>query len=211
MVLSRLRLNPRHKDASRDLHSAYQMHATLCRALDEEGSGAPKFLWRLEPPKSSGAPTLLVQTEQQPSWNVLQQQPFSGYLLTAPESKAVYLSTLASGQALRFRLRANPTVTKYDPSAQKNKRHGLTRPEEQLTWLQAQSLRNGFEVYDAAVSANERLRVYKHSGGRPISLQSVLFDGHLRIQDVDTFKACLHKGLGHAKSLGFGLLSLAKA
>ncbi|MEW5935922.1 MAG: type I-E CRISPR-associated protein Cas6/Cse3/CasE, partial [Bacillota bacterium] len=38
----------------------------------------------------------------------------------------------------------------------------------------------------------------------------VLYEGHLKITDLEVFKRTLATGLGHAKALGFGLLSIAK-
>jgi CRISPR system Cascade subunit CasE len=41
-------------------------------------------------------------------------------------------------------------------------------------------------------------------------LQSVLYEGHLKIADLEAFQQTLAAGLGHAKALGFGLLSIGK-
>ena len=52
----------------------------------------------------------------------------------------------ANGQLLRFRLRANPTVTRA------GKRHGLTSQGAQLAWLQRQGERGGFQLVSCGVS-----------------------------------------------------------
>jgi len=61
------------------------------------------------------------------------------------------------------------------------------------------------------VAQSERVRMFKHAEASPISLQSVLYEGHLQIGDLELFKHSLGAGLGHAKALGFGLLSIGPA
>lgn len=209
MYLSRLQLNPRSKQARTDLANPYQLHATLCRAFAPEDQRPPRFLWRLEEGKS---PQVLVQSAEAPDWQVLLQR-FPGYFAQPPQSKPIPLAHLQPSQILRFRLKANPTVTKRDPGdpeGKKRKRHGLKEVEEQLQWLHRQGQKNGFTVLGAMVAGSERVRMYKHTSDSPIVVQAVLYEGHLKIADLDTFKQTLETGLGHAKALGFGLLSIGK-
>jgi len=216
MYLSRLLLDPRSKQARTDLANPYQMHATLCRAFAEADQTPPRFLWRAEEGKT---PTVLVQSLEMPNWEKLQVR-FPGYFAQAPQYKPVPLEHLQPGQVLRFRLRANPTVTRRDPqNPVKRKRYGLRSVEEQLEWLRRQGAKGGFEVLGAMVVQSEKLRLYKHSKNSddskpseapPIVLQSVLYEGHLKITNLEAFKQTLAAGLGHAKALGFGLLSIGK-
>lgn len=207
MYLSRLQLDPRHKQARTDLANPYELHATLCHAFAEANQTPPRFLWRAEEGK---IPTVLVQSVEMPNWEKLTQR-FPGYFAQRPESKPIPLEHLQPGQVLRFRLRANPTVTRKDPhNPEKRKRHGLKDVEAQLEWLSRQGRKGGFTVLGAMVAQSERVRMFKHTGGSPIVLQSVLYEGHLRITDLEAFKNTLTGGLGHAKALGFGLLSVAR-
>lgn len=211
MLLSRLVLNPRAFAARRDLSSPYELHATLCRAFAAPDEAVPRFLWRLEPPRNRALPTVLVQSADVPGWEVLTADAFSGYLAEQPETKPVPLEHLQLGQILRFRLKANPTVTKRGPDdPAKHKRHGLKDIEAQLEWLTRQGQKGGFTVVGAMVAQSERVQMFKHKGGSPITVQSVLYEGHLKVADLEPFEAALAAGLGHAKALGFGLLSIAK-
>lgn len=211
MYLSQLVLNPRSFAARRDLSSAYQLHASLCRAFATSDQSVPKFLWRLEPTQKYAPPKVLVQSVSLPDWNSFESERFKGYLAETPEAKPVPLEHLQLGQTLRFRLKANPTVTRKDPSnLEKRKRHGLKDVEEQLEWLAHQGKNGGFAVLGAMVAQSERVQMFKHGGGRPITVQSVLYEGHLKITSLELFKQTLEFGLGHAKALGFGLLSVAK-
>ncbi|RIH87844.1 CRISPR-associated endoribonuclease Cse3 [Calidithermus terrae] len=207
MYLSRLRPDRSHARARADLASPYELHATLCRALAGEGQAPPRFLWRLE---AGRVPAVLVQSLEMPDWQRLERR-YPGYFAQAPESKPVPLEHLRPGQVLRFRLRANPTVTRKDPhNPEKRKRHGLKDVEAQLQWLERQGGKGGFSVLGAAVAQSERVRTFKHAGGSPIVLQAVLYEGRLRVTDLEAFKNTLTGGLGHAKALGFGLLSVAR-
>lgn len=189
MFLSRLTLDPRHSAARRDLASAYELHSTLARALEPDKS----FLWRLE------ELTLLVQSSAHADWGRLEP----GYLERPSESKPLKLDRLAATSRHRFRLRANPTVTRD------GKRHGLARLEDQLAWLERQGERHGFQLLGVTVSASDRVRVRKRQSNAPITLQAVTFDGHLEAIDPARLAAAVRSGLGHGKALGLGLLSLA--
>lgn len=217
MLLSKLVLDPQSHLARRDLANPYQMHASLCRAFAAPDERPPRFLWRLEAARNTRFPHVLVQSAAAPNW-----EGFGAYFCAPPEVGRLPLGHLQEGQPLRFRLRANPTVTRYDPEAirqrqdgtvnqGKGKRHGLTTVEEQLSWLARQGERGGFTVLGTMVASSERVRMTKHKGGPPITVQAVLFEGHLRIADLEAFKATLQGGVGPAKALGFGLLSVAKA
>lgn len=207
MYLSRLQLDPRCKQARTDLASPYQLHATLCHAFAEPNQTPPRFLWRAEEGK---IPTVLVQSVERPNWEKLTQR-FPGYFAQRPESKPIPLEHLQPGQVLRFRLRANPTVTRKDPhNPEKRKRHGLKSVEEQLEWLHRQGAKGGFDLLGAMVVQSERVKMFKHTRDDEIVLWAVLYEGYLKIADLEAFKRTLASGLGHAKALGFGLLSIGK-
>lgn len=211
MYLSQIRLDRGQPQARADLANPYSLHATLCRAFAEEDQAPPRFLWRAEDDKT---PRVLVQSTEEPDWGRLAQR-FPGYFCEPPKTGQLPLEHLQPGQILRFRLRCNPTVTKQ------GKRHGLSRLEDLIGfetpqgewkpgWLERQSYKGGFGLMGYMVAQSDKVKMLKHRGGSPITLQSVLYEGHLRITDLELFKQTLRSGLGHAKALGFGLLSIAK-
>lgn len=215
MYLSKLLLDPRHTQARRDLANPYDMHATLSWAVAEREE--ERLLWRLEPTRREAV--LLVQSLTPPNWAALLAR-HPGYATLDARSPKAFEPALEAGQLLRFRLRANPTVTKFDPDKGKSKRLGLVKLEEQLAWLERQGERCGFEVLGAMVSSAERVRARKpgkvaqedeRDEGHRITLQSVTYDGHLRVRDPERFRLALQEGIGPAKALGFGLLSIGPA
>lgn len=205
MYLSKLILDPRNVQARRDLADPYEMHRTLARAYALDADTPPlRFLWRLE--RSAGdqpSSVVLVQSEHSANWSKLEALP--GYVDAIHADKSVDLEQLIQpSKCYRFRLLANPTITRD------GKRLGLMREEEQLDWLTRQGVRNGFVVLGCVRAASELLRVRQGKTGNRITVQTALFEGVLEALDSQSLRSSLLNGLGHAKSLGLGLLSLAK-
>lgn len=205
MYLSKVTLDPRHPQARRDLGDAYEMHRTLARAFAPDADTPPaRFLWRLER-RADFQPSsvVLVQSEHLADWSVL--DTLAGYATEMLGNKPVDLGTLVqTGSRYRFRLLANPTVTRA------GKRYGLTREEEQLTWLSRQGDKHGFAVLGCERGASERLQVRQGRTGNRITVHSALFEGVLEARAPDRLRQGVLDGFGHGKALGLGLLSLAK-
>lgn len=202
MYLTRLTLDPRSAQARRDLSDAYEMHRTLARAFAADEYSAPlRFLWRLE--AGSGAwttPIVLVQAATEGNWAFLDAMP--NYLRHSVESKRLAFEGLVgSGRRYRFRLLANPTVTRL------GKRYGLVGEAEQLAWLGRQGERHGFSVEGALVTSSDLLSSRKGEGR--IQIQRVCFEGALRVERTEDFSRALVAGIGPAKAFGCGLLSVA--
>ena len=126
------------------------------------------------------------------------------------------IDSFINGQRFRFRLRANPCVTR------KGKRLGLLQLVEQEKWLERKGLQHGFslpqlssfdfsapseERVDVRVSQDQMLRDKQHSDNS-IRIFSVLYDGILMITEPSQFKEALQIGIGHGKVMGLGLLSV---
>ncbi len=224
MFLSRIHLDPRCREARRDLANPYELHSTLCRAFSEADRKCPQgeFLWRLEPDtdlRECPRPRILVQSRSLPVWS---RVGVKGWL--AEESDpAIDLTTrlkldiLKVGQRFRFRLRANPCVTRN------GKRLGLLRLEEQEAWIARKGQQHGFSLpmfasfdlsesspgrVDVSISQNQMLRGKRHDD-MELRVFSVLYDGILTVSEPEKFRSTLQRGIGHGKTLGLGLLSVA--
>jgi len=202
MYLSKLTLDLRSKEARRDLGDAYEMHRTLARAfITDEQSEPARFLWRLELGSNpSAAPIVLLQSGVQADWSFL--QTLRNYAQHPVECKHVPLERLIQeGRCYRFRLLANPTVTRQ------GKRFGLVGAADQLAWLARQGERHGFAIESVGVSTSDVLSSRKDDGR--IHIQRVCFEGVLRATCANDLRAALRKGIGPAKAFGCGLLSIA--
>jgi CRISPR system Cascade subunit CasE len=97
------------------------------------------------------------------------------------------------------------------------KRHALRSEEEQTAWLRRKADAGGFAVLSVTASREGSRAARKTDYNAPepkehrISLFAVRFDGVLKVTDDEAFLRSLCCGIGSAKGLGFGLLSLARA
>jgi CRISPR system Cascade subunit CasE len=220
MFLSRIHLNLRCKDAQRDLSNPYQLHSTLCRAFSrpEKKCSEGEFLWRLEPEAdSTGYPRILVQSKKLPDWTGITVKNWLANVDSAIDlQERLKLDSLKTGQRFRFRLRANPCVTRN------GKRQGLLKTVEQEQWIERKGMRHGFslpqlisfdlsaeseERVDVRISQEQMLRDKQHSDNS-IRIFSVLYDGVLSVDEPDKFRNVLQTGIGHGKVMGLGLLSV---
>lgn len=221
MFLHRIHLDPRCREARRDLSDPYQLHATLCRAFSPPDRKCPEgeILWRLDPEiDPDGCPRILVQSRRIPNWTGI---GVKGWLAKADPpidlKNRLKLDSLKIGQRFRFRLRANPCVTRD------GKRLGLLQLEEQEQWIARKGHLHGFvlpqlpsfdlpeprrERVDVRVSQEQMLRGTQHAANG-IRVYSVLYDGILTVSKPDIFKGALQTGIGHGKVMGLGLLSVA--
>jgi len=220
MLLHRIHLDPRCREARRDLSDPYQLHSTLCRAFCTPDRKCPEgeILWRLEPEiDSAGYPRVLVQSRSTAEWRNVGVQGWLAKVDPSIDLKdRLKLDSLNVGQRFRFRLRANPCVTRD------GKRLGLLRPEQQEKWIERKGERHGFSLpklasFDQARSPQARIDIRisqeqmlrgKQRAARGIRIYSVLYDGILTVTEADKFKAALQSGIGHGKVMGLGLLSV---
>jgi len=206
MHLSQLVLNPYNRQARLDLSDPYQMHRSLVRVfVSEPMQVPPRFLWRLEQSHSQQEPAVLLQSAQEPDFSELQSRP--GYLSESPEcalsSKSVDLERLvALGTHYRFRLVANPTVSRA------GKRFGLVGEADQVAWLSRQGERYGFTPESAIVVNHHYIKTRK--AGALLNLLRVQYEGLLCVRDAGRLRTALLAGIGPGKAFGCGLLSVAR-
>jgi CRISPR system Cascade subunit CasE len=227
MYLSRLILNPRSRQVQRELADPYEMHRTICRAFpdanfkENEPSG---ILFRLDLHPKKSVPTLLVQSHFQPDWSFLLADR-KDYLLGEaflpldvenPAWKEISLQ-LREGQALAFRLRANPTFKKTmekDGGEKHKMRLGIFKEEDQHDWLKRKLEVAGAALVYVNISNSQltrgKLFIEKEDEKR-MRFLAVQFEGLLKVKDPNRLLESVRSGIGSGKGLGFGLLSLAPA
>jgi len=223
MYLSRLILNPRNRQVQSDLSSPYQLHRTVMSGfatgkvqIDRSAPDAAGVLYRLDSNVRQGLLTLLVQSQTQPDWTALP----TGYLLpfepfSTDENPAVkpFKPQFARQQMLHFRLLANPTKRLGKRAgADKGKRVGLYKADEQTAWLQRKAQQGGFRLISVRPSQEQMQRgtIRRAEASHPLKLYTVRFDGVWQAVDPDQLLGPLPEGIGTAKALGGGLLWLAR-
>ena len=216
IYLSRLLLNPRSRQAQREVSNPYELHRTIMAAFPETLPDGERVLHRLDIEPRTGQMILLVQSQTEPDWAGLAEKdvllftgPFSD--LENPAVKPVRLS-LQAGQRLRFRLRANPIkrLLRDDPerNLKKGQRIGLFRESDQQAWLIRKGQAGGFAILGITIT-QEGFSGGQTKNKHKLKHFAVRFDGVLQVTDPDQFLKTLRCGIGSGKGLGFGLLSLA--
>jgi CRISPR system Cascade subunit CasE len=233
MYLSRLILNPRNATVLRALSDLHLMHRLLWSAFPEnlrqearDENDPALLLYRVESMSRDGLAKVLVQSATQPDWSAIQH--WTGALCNA-ESKG-YDPKFAAGQWLRYRLRANPTVSVKKEGWKRSKRIGLYgTDEEREEWLRRQAEKWGFSLptwqdIDGNAHIDTRMvspgKLYGRkeqstSDGKAVRhdmhLYSVDYEGLLCVEDEERLLQAVRHGIGPGKSFGFGLLSVVPA
>ncbi|MCX5643238.1 MAG: type I-E CRISPR-associated protein Cas6/Cse3/CasE [Phycisphaerae bacterium] len=130
-------------------------------------------------------------------------------VLTSPNES----HRIASGDPVRFRLRANPTRKVQDGSPNGRRKRINPTLADHANWL-ASKLTGAAE---SPVSMAKFVPGWaygwrtKHEPQPRQGMQwwSVLFEGTFQVGDVSVLKKLLESGIGPAKAFGFGLLSIA--
>jgi len=215
MYLSRLIINPRIRRVQKEVAAPYQMHRSLMKAFpDNLKPGDERVLFRLEAHPRTGVLTLLVQSLTLPDWSWLAEPNARDYLLPVNEPNPAvkpFDLNLAPGQVLAFRLRANPTVKRKFESGD-HKRVGIYGEEKQIEWLKRKGEQGGFQVLSVRTGnqGNVGGRIRRDKTTHKLRLLAIQFDGLLQATDPDRLHETVRQGIGSGKSLGFGLLSLAR-
>lgn len=216
LQLAKLTLNLHLSQVRRDLGDPYEMHRTMARAFASGPDDTVKpFLWRLETGSSDAAPpTLLVQSHVEPLWEHLP----AGYVEAHSQKSWVPETVFDKGRSVMFRVRANPTVYRTPAATPeeepprssgrgRRKRLGLWREEEQLEWWKRQA--DSLGLADVAVTVSHAERLRSRRGGSIMTVAVAQFDGQAVIADPPALAAGVRSGIGHARMLGLGLISVA--
>ena len=213
--LSRLTLNPFSKEVIRDLADPYDMHRTLSRAAEIQADVLTPFLWRQEQSGPTEPPVVLIQSEKELRWEALPE----GFTSSIEHRSWNPDALLLAGQRVRFRVVANPTVNRVPkpkpgeepsplPARGRRKRLPLRSEADQLEWIERQSNRLGLTDVIAAVSGSSQIRSNRKPN-HPLTVCTAQFDGVGTIADPEALSSGLRHGIGHARMLGLGLVSLA--
>ncbi|MEI6260542.1 MAG: type I-E CRISPR-associated protein Cas6/Cse3/CasE [Deltaproteobacteria bacterium] len=202
MYLSQLILDRINRQIMKDLSDIYRLHQLIMFGFSEYNQ-PERILFRVEPETREQTVRILVQSQVKPTWEA------KGYMqngIGAVETKEIDFH-IQPGSLYRFRLRANPVVTR------KGKRYGLIRDEALIDWLQKKESNIGASFTSILPIDEGYITGDKPKVGRTdrINIKIARFEGMLKVNDPPSFNEALKDGIGSAKAFGCGLLSLAKA
>ncbi len=166
-------------------------------------------LWRIDDLR--GEKYLLVLSENKVDFSEVARQ--FGYDSDFEQKNYdTLLNRIKTGSKWRFKIKANPTVKKYDPDTGKKKVLAHITPLHQEEWLRNQSAKNGFYLSDGEWLVTEsKWYIFKKNKAskEKVKLLSVTYEGMLTVSDEEMFKNALVSGIGREKAYGMGLLTVA--
>lgn len=196
MYLSKLALKP-GRVTYNWLKNVYGVHQRVRAALPDD----PRPLYRLEW-DGEGAASLLVQSvEQRPNW----ERAFDDLPVIKWYQYKVYDPRFVAGSWLAFRLLGNPT------GCRQGVRYPLVHEADQYAWLNRKLAVAGVQVDRCQIVGRDRQSTWKMAptvGRVRMSHLGVTFEGVLRVADPALLSKAVRSGVGAAKGLGFGLLSV---
>lgn len=186
-----------------ELVDPYQYHKFIWELFPNREDDGRNFLYRVERRIPGQGVEILMQSSVQP-----QDRSENIELVASKE----FEPRLSKNQFLRFKLRANPVkAIRDDHKQRKNGEHKirvpLIREEQQVDWLIRKV--KEYAMVESVIVRNEvPLYFYKRDSGRG-KIQTVSFEGYLKVIEPDGVKQLLLSGIGPAKSFGCGMLSIA--
>lgn len=204
MYLSRIKLDLSRDKTMRALVNPNIIHG----ALDSSQIGErTRKLWRID--ALNGDLYLLILSDDKIDYSVVASQ--IGFVDSIEEKDySPLINRVPNGTVWRFRLRANPTVKKYDAPKNKSMVMAHITPEHQMEWLRRKAEKNGFRIDDnhTLVTESKWYDFKKNGCGDHVRLLSVTYEGILTVTDTNLFTKALLDGIGREKAYGMGLLTI---
>jgi len=203
---------------------------------NQQAGHAHRILWMLFQDVSDAKRDFLWRDDRGGKYLILSRRlPTDPHGLFELDTKA-FEPDLASGQRLRFALRANPTVAlkgarpvdeqgtrtrgqRVDvvmaalhdiPSGQRAQHRDRIAREATSVWLNGQGAKAGFRVDgDLAVDGYTQIGV-ERKRGRPAGFSVLDMEGRIEITDPAAFLGKLAQGFGSAKAFGNGLMLIRR-
>ena len=203
MYLSRIELNIGLRETMKALVSPSKFHGAVENSFSGERS---RRLWRID--DLNGKKYILILSGTIPdSEHFAERFGYVGKYETKDYS--ILLDRIMNGGKWRFRLTANPTISKS---------HGKVlahiTPKYQKKWLSDRAEKCGFSLDDDEFQTvqSKWYNFHKKDGDKSanIRLLSVTFEGILTISNAEKFKEILCNGIGREKAYGQGLLTVVR-
>ncbi|MBR1392304.1 MAG: type I-E CRISPR-associated protein Cas6/Cse3/CasE [Ruminococcus sp.] len=206
MFLSRIKLNTARTETMRALAAPNVFHGAI-EACD--GKRTHK-LWRVD--TLGGEQYLLILSEQQLDLTgAAEQFGYDSSYESKPYDKL--LERITDGSRWQFRLKANPTVQKYDEKKGRGRVLAHITAFHQGEWLKERSEKYGFKLEDGEwLVTGSKWYIFKknRSSTNIVRMLSATFEGVLTVTDAEAFKAALTNGIGREKAYGLGLITVTR-
>jgi len=206
MYLTRMTLDLSKRKTLMALASPALFHGAVEAAFIEKGGK----LWRLD--DLAGKKYLLLLSEEKPELTAAAEQ-----FGTSDGWKTIdydgFLSNIHIRDHRRFRLKANPVVTKSAGTGARGKVMAHVTAEQQMQWLLERAEKYGFSLgmESFTVVQSEWETFQKGTDGKKrVTFRTATFEGDLTVTNADCFRQTLQCGMGREKAYGCGLMTVTR-
>lgn len=211
MFLSRVQVDTHNLHKIKDLThlGAYHNWVESSFPAEFKEKKRSRKLWRID--TIGNKKYLLLVSPDKPDLMKLSAYGVDGTAETTNYDKM--LDCLKNDMIFRFRLVATPLYSKSSgkKSGKRGKVMQCLSMDDQLSYLEKRSDKNGFSLLGDLMVTGEKLDVLRKKHHKKGFIRHVSYEGHLKITDVDKFKTILCNGLGHKKAYGSGLMTIMPA
>lgn len=207
MNLTRIQLDSKRRETMKAMANRERMHAAIARSCAKDD----RPLWRID--QLNGSDYLMILSRNPVKTELITEQFSTNSSCFQEKNYDRFLTQLTPGMKCRFRLVANPTVSKVRKGEDQNSRgkvYGHVTDEWALKWLLDRCAKHGFKVTPESVQivGSRWIQFFKRRGERPVSLREVIYEGQLTIIDPVLFRTALTNGLGRGKAYGMGMMTV---
>lgn len=209
MYLSRVEIDFGNRRKMKELTHLGAFHNWVeCSFPDEIATGQRnRHLWRID--SLNNKKYLLVLSDTKPDLTRLAEYGVPHTAMTKAYDN--FLEAIQTGQNMHFRLTANPTHAVPQPNQKRSRITPYLNIEQQRQWLLQRTHKLGFQIvhedFDFDVVGKDWPQLQR-KGGQKLRLLQVTYEGVLKVEDVQTFRQTLVKGIGREKAFGMGLMTV---
>ena len=210
MYLTKLELDPAKRRCAMALAAPNLFHGAIEDAFrtDSTSTCRERKLWRLD--TLGGRPILLLLSESKPCLVSMEEQ-FGIENGWESRSYDTFLSGIDSGDRRRFRLTANPVITKSAGKGNRGEVLAHVTVAQQEKWLADRAEKHGFALApdEFSVVGSRWVNFRKSKENRvQVAFHAVTYEGILQVTNADLFRMALCEGIGREKAYGCGLLTV---
>lgn len=220
MYLTRFQINTVRRGARKLLASPQALHAAVLAGFpsrEDHTTDGARTLWRLDTSPNKQTFLYIVSPSRPDLTHLVEQAGWPTTETWQTRSYDSFLDSLEKGQRWAFRLTANPTRSgRRSDKSPDTQRFGAVTVAHQTEWLTKRAEKNGFSINHQAdgqlnlvIHQRRTLTFKRNHGERPVTIVTATYDGVLTVEDPIVLRRTLTCGIGHARSYGCGLLTLA--
>ena len=202
MYLTKIELDIRHRGIQRALGDCQQLHRLVMGLFGTDRKSA-EVLYRLR--LHRGGPAIYLYSQLP----ILPDRLVPGMAFGGERELSGWLAGMENGQIWRFDLLALPSKKTPREDGRNSQRRILRTKEERLRWLERKGAQSGFHLLSCLeLDGSQRSGRHPDERGGRMYVDSSHYQGQLRIEDVQAFRAAVQKGIGPGKAYGLGMLLL---